>query len=75
MDEINKYQEKFNKYILSDNWDIIADRLNDSLMSIITITMNAKSEKDVSYLVLQNLEYTLNKVKEIDRSLKKSRRR
>jgi len=75
MDEINKYQEKFNKYILSDNWDIIADRLNDSLMSIITITMNAKSEKDVSYLVLQNLEYALNKVKEIDRSLKKSRRR
>ena len=40
-DEIIKYQKKFKKWIMKDNWDDIAERLSDSFMSIITIVMNA----------------------------------
>jgi hypothetical protein len=74
-DEIIKYQKKLKKWIMKDNWDDIAERLSDSFMSIITIVMNAKSEKDVSPLVYRNIEYTLEKIESINKSLKKGTRR
>ena len=55
-DEIIKYQKKLKKWIMKPNWDDIAERLSPSLMSIVTIVMNAKSEKDVSPLVYRNIE-------------------
>lgn len=74
-DEIIKYQKKFKKWIMKPNWDDIAERLSPSLMSIVTIVMNAKSEKDVSPLVYRNIDYTLERIENINNSLKKGTRR
>ena len=70
-DEIIKYQKKLKKWIMKPNWDDIAERLSPSLMSIVTIVMNAKSEKDVSPLVYRNIDYTLERIENINNSLKK----
>lgn len=74
-DEIIKYQKKLRKWIMKPNWDDIAERLSPSLMSIVTIVMNAKSEKDVSPLVYRNIDYTLEKIEIISSSLKKGTKR
>lgn len=74
-DEIIKYQKKLKKWIMKPNWDDIAERLSPSLMSIVTIVMNAKSEKDVSPLVYRNIDYTLERIESINNSLKKGTRR
>ncbi|MBR3890491.1 MAG: hypothetical protein IKJ30_00290 [Bacilli bacterium] len=74
-DEIIKYQKKLKKWIMKPNWDDIAERLSPSLMSIVTIVMNAKSEKDVSPLVYRNIDYTLERIENINNSLKKGTRR
>ena len=74
-DEIIKYQKKLIKWIMKPNWDDIAERLSPSLMSIVTIVMNAKSEKDVSPLVYRNIDYTLERIENINNSLKKGTRR
>ena len=74
-DEIIKYQKKLKKWIMKPNWDDIAERLSPSLMSIVTIVMNAKSEKDVSPLVYRNIDYTLERIEIINNSLKKGTRR
>ena len=74
-DMVVEYQKKFRKWIMKDNWDSIAERLSPSLMSIVTIVMNANSEKDVSFIVLKNLDYTLCKIEAINASLKKTTKR
>ena len=74
-DMIVEYQKKFKKWIMKDNWDSIAERLSPSLMSIVTIVMNAKSEKDVSFIVLKNLDYTICKIESIDKSLRNTSKR
>ena len=60
---------------MKPNWDDIAERLSPSFMSIVTIVMNAKSDKDVSPLVYRNIDYTLEKIEKINDSLKKGIRR
>jgi hypothetical protein len=73
--EVSKYKVRFQKWISSPLWDDIASRLPDSIISIVTIVMNAKSDKEVSWLVLKNCDYALEKIESVSKTLKKGNRK
>lgn len=64
-EEVKYYQPKFKKWIMSDKWDSIAEKLSDVHMSIIKQVMNAKKDGDCSWLVWYQCDYVLNRIKEI----------
>lgn len=62
--QLSMYQSKFKRFINGEKWDSIAERLSPSIMSIITLIMNATSYKDVNWLVMRNAQYALQCVRE-----------
>lgn len=69
-DEINYYQPKFRKWILSKYWDDIAERLTDTEIDIITRVMNAKCDEDCNYIVWKQCDYILERIKKKRKDIK-----
>lgn len=64
-EEVKYYQPKFKRWINSDKWDLIAEKLSDVHMSIIKQVMNAKKDGDCSWLVWHQCDNVLNRIKEV----------
>ncbi len=47
-EEVNYYKPRFTRWIKSNKWDSIAERLSDTYMEIITRVMNAEKDGDCS---------------------------
>ena len=43
-EEVNYYKPRFARWIKSNKWDSIAERLSDAYMEIITMVMRKKME-------------------------------
>ena len=68
-DELRYYQPRFERWIMSDNWDSIADRLSDTCMEIIVQVMNAEKDGDCSWIVWKNCDYVLDRIRAINKKL------
>ena len=68
-DELRYYQPRFARWIKSDNWDSIADRLSDTCMEIIVQVMNAEKDGDCSWIVWKNCDYVLDRIRAINKKL------
>lgn len=68
-EEVNHYKPRFEKWIKSNKWDSIAERLSDTSMEIITQVMNAEKDGDCSWVVWKNCDYVLDRIKSISKNL------
>lgn len=69
-EQVRYYKPRFKKWINSDKWDIIAQRLSESHMDIITQVMNAKKDGDCSWIIWENCDYVLDMIRSINKKLK-----
>lgn len=69
MEELKYYQPRFARWINSKNWDSISERLSDDCMEIITQVMNAEKDGDCSWVVWENCDYVLEKIRETNKKL------
>ncbi|HBV82795.1 MAG TPA: hypothetical protein DEB74_08365 [Lachnospiraceae bacterium] len=69
-EEVNYYKPRFAKWIKSDKWDSIAEKLSDISMETITQVMNAEKDGDCSWIIWKNCDYVLDRIKSISKSLK-----
>lgn len=65
IEECKFYQPRFKRWIQSEKWDFIAERLSDASMSIIIQVMNAKKDGDCSWIVWKNCDYVLDNIRKI----------
>lgn len=65
IEECKFYQPRFKRWIQSEKWDFIAERLPDVSMSIIIQVMNAKRDGDCSWIVWKNCDYVLDNIRKI----------
>lgn len=68
--ELREYQAKFKRLIQSQKWDAIASDIYDVHMSTVTKIMNAKSYKDVSWIVWNNADYALEHIRYMFKQVK-----
>lgn len=69
-EQVRYYKPRFKKWINSDKWDIIAQRLSESHMDIIMQVMNAKKDGDCSWIIWENCDYVLDMIRSINKKLK-----
>ena len=65
VEEVKYYQPRFARWIKSDKWDSIAEKLSDTNMSIIKQVMNAKKDGDCSWVVWHQCDNVLKNIKKI----------
>lgn len=70
VDEVKCYQPKFRRWINSENWDSIANKLLDTDIAIIEKVMNAKKDGDCSWIVWKNCDYVLDRIRNINKKIK-----
>lgn len=68
-EEVNYYKPRFTRWIKSNKWDSIAERLSDTYMEIITRVMNAEKDGDCSWIIWSNCDYVLNRIRNISKEL------
>lgn len=66
---MNYYKPRFARWIKSNKWDSIAERLSDAYMEIITMVMNAEKDGDCSWIIWSNCDYVLNRIRNISKEL------
>ena len=69
-EEVKYYQPKFERWLKSDKWDSIAEKLSDTYISIIKQVMNAKKDGDCSWIVWHQCDNVLDKIRKIAKQLK-----
>lgn len=67
--ELNYYKPRFARWIKSNKWDSIAEKLTDTHMEIITRVMNAEKDKDCSWIIWGNCDYVLDRIRNISKEL------
>ncbi len=67
--EMKYYKHRFKRWIKSDKWDSIAERLSDISMETITQVMNAEKDGDCSWIIWKNCDYVLDRIREINKEL------
>lgn len=70
MKGIKFYQSRFARWIQSAKWDSIANELYDTDIAIITKVMNAEKDRDCNWLVWENCDYVLDRIRVINKKLK-----
>lgn len=69
-EEVKYYQPKFERWLKSDKWDSIAEKLSDTHISIIKQVMNAKKDGDCSWIVWHQCDNVLDRIRKIAKQLK-----
>ena len=69
-EEVKYYQPKFARWIKSEKWDFIAERLSDVSISKITQVMNAEKDGDCSWVVWKNCDNVLEHIRRIAKKIK-----
>lgn len=68
-EELKYYQSRFRKWINSNKWDYISEKLSDTSISTITQVMNAKKDGDCSWVVWKNCDYVLDNIRRIAKNI------
>ena len=69
-EEVKYYQPRFSRWIESQKWDNIAEKLSDASMDIITQVMSAEKDGDCSWVVWRNCDTVLDNIRKIAEKLK-----
>ena len=64
-DEVRYYQPRFRRWINSDKWDYIVENLSDTSVSIIGQVMQAEKDGDCSWVIWQNCDQVLERIRKI----------
>ncbi len=67
--KVNYYKPRFKRWIESNKWDSIAERLSDAFIEIITQVMNAKKDGDCSWIIWENCDYVLDRIRSISKEI------
>ena len=70
MEEVKYYQPRFRRWINSNFWDSIAERLLETDIAIIEKVMNAEKDGDCSWIVWKNCDYVLDRIRSISKKIK-----
>lgn len=68
-EQVKYYQPRFRKWINSDKWEYISEKLSDTTISIIKQVMNAKKDGDCSWIVWHQCDYVLENIKKIAKQI------
>ena len=68
-EEVKYYQPKFERWIKSDKWDDIAEKLSKTSMSTIKQVMNAEKDGDCSWVVWHHCDNVLEYIRKIAKQL------
>lgn len=66
---VRHYQSRFAKWIKSDKWGYIAEKLSDTHMNIIKQVMNAKKDGDCSWIIWHQCNNVLDKIRKIAKQI------
>ena len=69
-EDVKYYQPRFKKWINSDEWDSIVEKLSETNISIITRVMNAKKDGDCSWVVWHQCDNVLDNIRKIASQIK-----
>ena len=69
-EEVKYYQPRFARWIRSDKWDRIAEKLPDTCIDVITRVMNAEKDGDCSWVIWKHCGYILERIQDINKRLK-----
>lgn len=69
-EKVRFYRPKFKRWIESSKWDCIAEKISENCMDIITQVMNAEKDGDCSWIIWENCDYVLERIRKISRQLK-----
>ena len=67
---VKKYQPKFARWIKSVKWDSISEKLSDTHIDIIGRVMQAEEDKDLNWLVWDQCDYILERIRSIAKEIK-----
>lgn len=68
-EQVRYYKPRFARWIKSDKWDFIAEELSDINTAIVTKVMNAEKDSDCSWIVWENCDYVLDRIRNINKRL------
>ncbi len=69
-DEIKYYQPRFARWISSNKWDAISEKLPDMSIALITQIMNAEYDEDCSWIICKSADYVLEQIRKIAKKVK-----
>lgn len=68
-EEVKYYQPRFRKWINSEKWDYIVEKLSDTSINIIKQVMNAKKDGDCSWIVWHQCDNVLDNIRKIAKQI------
>ena len=68
-EEVKYYQSRFQKWINSDKWEFIAEKLSETSMNIIKQVMNAEKDGDWSWIVWHQCDNVLDRIRKIAKQI------
>ena len=68
-EEVKYYQPRFRKWINSDKWEFIAEKLSETSMNIIKQVMNVEKDGDCSWIVWHQCDNVLDRIKKIAKQI------
>ena len=69
-EEVKYYQPLFRRWIDSDKWDAISEKLSGTDISTIGRVMSATKDGDCSWVVWRNCDYVLERIRTIAKKIK-----
>ena len=69
VEEVKYYQPRFKRWIQSDKWESIAEKLSDTSMNIIKQVMNAEKVGDCSWIIWHQCDTVLDRIRKIVKQL------
>ena len=68
-EEVKYYQPRFQRWINSDKWEFIAEKLSETSMNIIKQVMNAEKDGDCSWIVWHQCDNVLDMIRKIAKQI------
>ena len=68
-EEVRYYQSKFRKWIQSDKWECISEKLSDTYIDIIKQVMNANKDGDCSWILWNQCDNVLDRIRKIAKQI------
>lgn len=68
-EECRYYQPRFRRWIQSEKWDSIAEKMPEVCMGIVTQVMRAEKDGDCSWIVWKNCDYVLDRIRSIAKTI------
>lgn len=68
--EVNYFHARFKRWINSQKWDYISERLSENDIDILTRVMNCEYDEQLSWVVWKYCDYLLEKIIKYSKEIK-----